>query len=107
LFSIKEEKFGDFFKSNPKNILQVHGNPLNCSDVTPYLWLLQNRSQFENRLKRAQCWDGTSLWSHWDTDSQQQINSSQTKSSLTSDSHSIFNFKFTLIFPLITFKQFF
>jgi hypothetical protein len=104
---VKEEKFGDFFKSNPKNILQVHGNPLNCTDVTPFLWLTQNRSLFEKRLQRAKCWDGTDLWDHWDTDSQQQINPSEAKNSLTSDSNSIFNFEFTLIFSLITLKQFF
>ncbi len=93
LYFVKEEKFGDFFESNPKNILQVHGNPLNCSDMTPYLWLLQNRSQFERRLLRAKCWDETDLWNHWNSSSPQQTNSSEAKISLTSDSHSIFTFE--------------
>jgi hypothetical protein len=59
---IREEKFGDFLRSDKRNILQVHANSLNCNDKTPYLWLLQNRSEYENRVQHAFCSDSRSIW---------------------------------------------
>jgi len=59
---IEEEKFLNFFRSNPNDIVHFNENPLNCNNVTPFKWLIQNRDEFRSQLLYATCSNGTSIW---------------------------------------------
>jgi hypothetical protein len=39
----------------------MNNNPLNCSDINEFEWILKQKHQIENSLS-AQCSDGTNLW---------------------------------------------
>lgn len=75
---IREEKFANFLKSNRLNVLQVYGNHLNCSDITPFQWLLQNKPLFQNQLRGAVCSDGTDFWDLSSGDNETESSTNQT-----------------------------
>ncbi len=56
---IEKRAFEIFFKNN--NTLHMDNNPLNCSDIKEFEWILKQKDQLENNLF-AQCSDGTNLW---------------------------------------------
>jgi hypothetical protein len=37
---IREEVFFDFFAGDHRSLVFFDGNPLNCSDIQPFEWLL-------------------------------------------------------------------
>jgi hypothetical protein len=39
----------------------MDNNPLNCSNIKEFEWILKQKDQLENSLS-AQCSDGTNLW---------------------------------------------
>ncbi len=41
--------------------MDINNNPLNCSNLNEFLWILQQRDQLQDMLS-AQCSDQTDLW---------------------------------------------
>jgi hypothetical protein len=51
--------FEIFFKNN--NTLKITNDPLKCSDINEFAWILRQRDQLENYLS-VECSDGRNLW---------------------------------------------
>jgi hypothetical protein len=63
---IEKRTFEIFFKNN--NTLDIRNNPLNCSDINKFEWILQQRNQLKDKIF-ANCNDGRDIWDLWDSGS--------------------------------------
>jgi hypothetical protein len=56
---IEKLVFDAFYKNN--NTLNIQKNPLNCSDISEFEWILKQSIRLQDKLW-ADCSDGTNLW---------------------------------------------
>jgi hypothetical protein len=59
---IEESKFSQLFKNDNQSTINLLGNQLNCADVKPLIWLLQQKSDLESRVIYAKCANGSDFW---------------------------------------------
>jgi hypothetical protein len=59
---IDENIYSAFLAADSRNMLNLLGNFLNCTDIERFIWLLRQKDKLESRVTDARCNDGSYFW---------------------------------------------